>query len=135
MDKLIKWYKDNHYSQGDDYYVNFSPGTDLWIIGHSNDYPMQHGKGSNVRMRSDDIEKILNAPPKRSRTMWGIGTKDDDFNSYGMHHGPFENKDECLEMAGKADWLIIELNGEGQDIIRYVWNVKLGIWEGYYEIL
>ncbi len=60
MKILIDWYKRNHYAQGDDYNVNYSPGADLWIISHSNDYPMQHGKGDHVRLRTADVEEIIN---------------------------------------------------------------------------
>lgn len=59
MEILIDWYKDNYYSQGDNYNVNYSPGAGLWIISHSNDYPMQHGKGGQVRLRTTDVEEII----------------------------------------------------------------------------
>ena len=60
MYKLIQWYKDNHYSQGDSYDVNYSYGIDLWIIRHSNDYPMQHGGGGQVRLNSRQVDEIIN---------------------------------------------------------------------------
>jgi hypothetical protein len=59
MYKLIQWYKDNHYSQGDDYYVSYSPSTDLWSIGYLNDYPMQHGKEENIRLNSTAVDNII----------------------------------------------------------------------------
>ena len=59
MYKLIQWYKDNHYSQGDNYNVSYSPGCDLWIISHTNDYPMQNSKGGQIRLNSDEVEKII----------------------------------------------------------------------------
>ena len=58
MKILIDWYKEHHYSQGDSYYINYS--YNLWIIGHSNDYPMQHGKGSSVRLTSAQVDEIIN---------------------------------------------------------------------------
>jgi hypothetical protein len=60
MQILIDWYKKVHYSQGDSYYVNYSAGADLWIIGHSNDYPLQHGKGKSVRLRTKEVDEIIN---------------------------------------------------------------------------
>jgi hypothetical protein len=59
MKILFDWYKANHYSQGDNYFITYSPGSDLWIIGHSNDYPMQHGQGSSVRLNTAEIDKII----------------------------------------------------------------------------
>ncbi|KKM63498.1 hypothetical protein LCGC14_1510840 [marine sediment metagenome] len=58
MDKLIQWYKKNYYSQGDAYYISYSPSNDRWLIGYSNDYP--DGKGEHVRLRSEQVDKIIN---------------------------------------------------------------------------
>ena len=60
MDKLIQWYKDNHYSQGDSYNINYSPESDIWIISHQNDYPLQHGKGGSVVLSIYEIDEIIN---------------------------------------------------------------------------
>ena len=59
MTKLLDWYKMNHYSQGDNYYINYSPGADLWFIGYTNDYPLQHGKGDSIRLTTKQVEKII----------------------------------------------------------------------------
>ena len=60
MYKLIQWYKDNYYSQGDSYDVSYNSGIDLWIIRHNNDHTMQHGSGGQVRLNSEQIDEIIN---------------------------------------------------------------------------
>lgn len=42
---LIQWFKENKYSQGDDYSCWIDDHGN-WVVSYSNDYPMQHGKGS-----------------------------------------------------------------------------------------
>ena len=42
-DKLLKIFKEKH-KQGDNYYCYQSKKRN-WIVGYSNDYPLQHGKG------------------------------------------------------------------------------------------
>lgn len=59
MQILVQWYKDNHYSQGDDYIVTYT-SSGLWIISHSNDYPMQHGAGKSVRLTNEQVDEIIN---------------------------------------------------------------------------
>ena len=58
MQNIIQWYKENHYDQGDSYYINYS--YNLWIVGHTNDYPMQHGKGKSVRLTTAQVDELLN---------------------------------------------------------------------------
>jgi hypothetical protein len=56
--KLIKWFKENKYSNGDDYSVRITK-KGKWAVSYSNDYPMQHGSGQEyVLTESDFIEAI-----------------------------------------------------------------------------
>lgn len=43
---LIKWYKSYIYNQGDSYQCSLTK-EGKWKVSHSNDYPMQHGKGNH----------------------------------------------------------------------------------------
>jgi hypothetical protein len=55
--KLIAWCKETKYSQGDDYYARKNPdGT--WIVGYSNDYPLQHGPGEKYLMTEEELAKL-----------------------------------------------------------------------------
>ena len=40
---LLKIFKEKHF-QGDDYYC-FQSKKKNWVVGYSNDYPLQHGDG------------------------------------------------------------------------------------------
>ena len=56
---LEEWYRVNHYSQGDWYYTLIRKGK--IIVGHGNDYPLQHGKGGEVVVSMEQFNKIKNA--------------------------------------------------------------------------
>lgn len=56
--KLIQWYKNNHYSQGDDYRVSIT-NKGRWSVGHSNDCPLQHGRGKTVVLTDEQFEKAI----------------------------------------------------------------------------
>ncbi len=55
--KLLEWYKENIYSQGDSYNVRIT-SKGKWAVSHSNDYPMQHGKGLEVILTEDQFKEI-----------------------------------------------------------------------------
>jgi hypothetical protein len=44
--RLINWYMVHHYNQGDQYYVSLTKDG-KYRVAHTNDYPLQHGKGGN----------------------------------------------------------------------------------------
>lgn len=57
-EKLIKWYKENKYSQGDSYSVSITKNG-KWRVAHSNDYPMQHGSGSSYTFNEADFASAM----------------------------------------------------------------------------
>lgn len=59
---LIAWYKANKYNQGDSYSCRISK-KGKYIVAHTNDYPMQHGYGSEYVFTDADFEEAqkLNA--------------------------------------------------------------------------
>ena len=57
--KLINWYKQNYYSQGDSYYVNMDSSSGIVFVGHANDNELQHGKGKSIRLTWNEVETIL----------------------------------------------------------------------------
>jgi hypothetical protein len=56
-DLIINWYKENKYNQGDSYHVRIT-NKGRWAVGHSNDYPMQHGGGSEYILTEEDFQEI-----------------------------------------------------------------------------
>ena len=56
--KLIKWYYDNKYNQGDSYSVTIT-NKGKWKVSHSNDYPMQHGNGSSHIFSDEDFATAM----------------------------------------------------------------------------
>ncbi|MBP2282771.1 hypothetical protein H4V97_001089 [Flavobacterium sp. CG_23.5] len=60
-DKLISWCKAEKYSQGDNYncYVNTKG---KFVVGYSNDYPMQHGKGKDYILTDEEFTYAMNRP-------------------------------------------------------------------------
>lgn len=58
-DKIISWYKENHYSQGDGYYVRKTK-KGKWAVRYSNDYPMQHGSGKEHILTEEDFINATN---------------------------------------------------------------------------
>ena len=52
--KLITWCKETHYDQGDDYYAK-QGDNGVWIVGYSNDYPLQHGKGQGYKITKEQL--------------------------------------------------------------------------------
>ncbi len=53
-EKLIAWCKRYKYSQGDDYSVGITK-EGRWVVGYSNDYPMQHGDGKSFVLTDSDF--------------------------------------------------------------------------------
>lgn len=56
--KLLKWYKENKYDQGDSYSVLITR-KGKWKVSHSNDYPMQHGDGSSHTFSDEDFASAM----------------------------------------------------------------------------
>jgi len=60
MDKLellFKWFKEN-YPQGDSYYYKMSKRGN-YVVGYYNDYPLQHGNGVEIVIKSNEIDEFL----------------------------------------------------------------------------
>ena len=57
--KLIKWCKENKYSQGDDYCVRITR-KGKWAVSYSNDYPLQHGQGEEFILNEDEFLEAVN---------------------------------------------------------------------------
>jgi hypothetical protein len=57
-ESLIKWYKEHKYSQGDDYSVRVT-SKGKWVVSHSNDYPMQHGSGSEYILSEIEFQEAV----------------------------------------------------------------------------
>ena len=58
IQKVLEWYKKNHYSQGDNYDVRITK-KGKWAVRHSNDYPMQHGYGKEVVLTEDEFLEAM----------------------------------------------------------------------------
>jgi hypothetical protein len=56
--KLIEWYKNKHYSQGDDYSVRIT-NKGKFEVSYSNDYPMQHGSGKRYILTENDFTEAM----------------------------------------------------------------------------
>ena len=52
--QLIKWCKENKYSQGDSYSVRVTK-KGKWEVSYSNDYPMQHGDGKSYILTEEEF--------------------------------------------------------------------------------
>lgn len=59
---IIRWYKENHYSQGDGYYVRITK-KGKWEVSYTNDYPMQHGDGQSHILSEEDFVSATNIKP------------------------------------------------------------------------
>lgn len=57
-EKLILWCQQNKYSQGDSYNVGISK-SGRWIVGYSNDYPMQHGDGKSFTLTEEEFRSAM----------------------------------------------------------------------------
>ena len=57
-DKLIEWFKENKYSQGDSYSVRVTK-KGHWEVSYSNDYPMQHGSGKSHILTEEEFTKAI----------------------------------------------------------------------------
>lgn len=55
--EFLMWLIKEYYKQGDDYYVHRTR-KGKWIVGYSNDYPLQHGPGESFTF-DDRILNIL----------------------------------------------------------------------------
>ena len=53
-EKLLTWYKENKYSQGDSYNVRVT-NKGKWAVSHSNDYLMQHGDGKEHILTEEEF--------------------------------------------------------------------------------
>ena len=53
-DKILDWYKKNYTSCGDDYSVRIT-SKGKWAASHSNDCPLQHGKGGEVILTEEQF--------------------------------------------------------------------------------
>ena len=56
--KLLKWYEENKYNQGDSYSVTINRDG-KWKVSHSNDYPMQHGSGNSHTFSDEDFAAAM----------------------------------------------------------------------------
>jgi hypothetical protein len=56
--KLLKWYEENKYNQGDSYSVTICRNG-KWKVSHSNDYPMQHGAGGSHIFSDGDFAAAM----------------------------------------------------------------------------
>lgn len=56
--KLLEWYKQNIYNQGDSYTVRIT-NKGKWAVSHSNDYSMQHGDGSEHIFSEDEFMQAM----------------------------------------------------------------------------
>lgn len=56
--KLIEWYKQHHYSQGDSYTVSITK-KGKWQVSYSNDYPMQHGRGRSHILSEEEFLEAM----------------------------------------------------------------------------
>lgn len=52
--QIIKWYKENKFSQGDSYSVRVS-NKGKWIVSYENDKPMEHGSGESYVLTEEDF--------------------------------------------------------------------------------
>lgn len=52
--KIIKWFKEKHYSQGDDYVVDFTKNG-KWRVSYFNDYPLQHSNDKSVILTPEEF--------------------------------------------------------------------------------
>ena len=57
-DKLVEWFKENKYSQGDSYSVRIT-NKGKWEVSYSNDYPMQHGSGKSHILTEEEFMKAM----------------------------------------------------------------------------
>lgn len=55
---FLKSMVEKYYTQGDSYYARKTRKGDKWFFGYSNDYPMQHGDGSEM-MLPDGFVTVL----------------------------------------------------------------------------
>lgn len=56
--KLLEWYRENKYSQGDSYSVRIT-NRGRWEVSYSNDYPMQHGHGSSHVLTEEEFAQAM----------------------------------------------------------------------------
>ena len=54
LDKFVR----KLWNQGDNYYINYTK-KNVWIIGYTNDYPLQHGTGQELRLPDDVVEFLI----------------------------------------------------------------------------
>jgi hypothetical protein len=55
--KLLAWYKEKE-NQGDNYYVAIN-SQGKWVVGYTNDYPMQHGNGKEHIISESEFYSIM----------------------------------------------------------------------------
>ncbi len=56
--KFLLMLAEKYYTQGDDYHA-FKNKKGKWNFGYSNDYPMQHGKGSDIILPDKMVNIIM----------------------------------------------------------------------------
>ena len=57
-EKLLKIFRDKH-KQGDNYYC-YQSKKGNWVVGYTNDYPLQHGKGIEWVIPEEVAEILIN---------------------------------------------------------------------------
>jgi hypothetical protein len=59
---LLKSLVEEMYPDADSYYARYEKrnGSWFWVFGYSNDYPLQHGKGSSMTIIDKFLELLIN---------------------------------------------------------------------------
>lgn len=65
-DAVIKWYKEHHCANGDDYYVSIpSKHRAQFVVGFVNDYPLQHGSGKSIALTDEQFTEATGIRVRR----------------------------------------------------------------------